>query len=543
MDVQENKDILDPTTEVELPPPVFEKKGGVLGKVISLLLGVVLGVGGTVGGVAAVAVYLPVQKVASYANINLTDYLSAEYASQTLFGMAKDLVVTVQDLMKGDTCLKDFEKITPKVDEVAKRIVDTIGKFGITVTEDKVMETPISSFGTYLQEAVYGSYLCDILGEDKVRSNSLMMTLCYGTEGVDYVKNGEKIEMLDGKTPRTLNDLIGFETDGLFDGLYLADFMTVDPENKLMTYIVYGREGVHYRYDESTKAFVMLQKRIAVDADGKIYNEYGEAIAGSISETGDTYTAADGTVYKIQVAGLPDLTTENKTTAKLYYLFDEKDEPCKYTYTSIGDLTAEDSALNKATSRLTVAELMGEKAVESNSFLKHLGDATVNTLPDKLKELTVQEIMPEQVYMTDVDGNFLDKSGNITENEDDYVVNRKWWYLLHDEAAHNEPGHDSTCEGDCIGEYQISDLGGLVSNMTANMEAATLNQLAEDGMMNLNKSTRDTEVITDIKGVRIEGISDDDYALYHDKTLGDLTAKQMLEYTSVIVAALDKLSK
>lgn len=541
MDVQENKDILDPTTEVELPPPVFEKKGGMLGKVISLLLGFVLGVGGTVGGVAAVAVYVPVQKVASFADIDLTEYLSAEYASQTLFGMAKNLVVTVQDLMKDDTCLKDFEKITPQVDQVADMIVGTIKKFGITLTKDRVMETPLSSFGTYLQEAVYGSYLCDILGEEKVRSNSLMMTLCYGTEGVDYVKNGEKIEMLDGKTPRTLNDLVDFETDGLFDGLYLADFMTVDPDNKLMTYIAYGREGVHYHYDETTGAFVMLQKRIAVDADGKIYNEYGEAITGSIA--GDTYTAEDGTVYTIQAAGLPDLTTENKTNAKLYYLFDDKGEPCKYTYTSIGDLTAEDSALNKATSRLTVAELMGEKEVESNSLLKHLGDATVNTLPDKLKELTVQEIMPEQVYMTDADGNFLDKSGNPTDNEDDYVVNRKWWYLLHDEAAHNELGHDSTCEGDCIGEYQIADLGGLVSNMTANMEAATLNQLAEDGMMNLNKSTRDTKVITDIKGVRIEGISDADYALYHEKTLGDLTAKQMLEYTSVIVAALDKLSK
>jgi hypothetical protein len=185
------------------------------------------------------------------------------------------------------------------------------------------------------------------------------------------------------------------------------------------------------------------------------------------------------------------------------------------------------------TSRLTVKEILGEDQIVNDQFLKHLGDETVDSLPVKLKELTIQQVMPEDVFVTDADGNFLDKFGNITTNEDEYVVKRMWWYLLHDEATCSADHTD--CNGDCIGQYKLSAMELLVNNMSTNMQAATLNKLSEDEMMTMDPDTLNTAVITEIAGTPIPGME----RFAGKTTLGELTATEILDYTSIYIKAVD----
>ena len=168
--------------------------------------------------------------------------------------------------------------------------------------------------------------------------------------------------------------------------------------------------------------------------------------------------------------------------------------------------------------------------------MKHLGDETVASLPDKLKELTIQQIMPEDVFVTDGSGNFLDQYGNITTNEDEYVVTKMWWYLLHDEATCSI--EHVGCDGNCIGKYKLSAMELLVDNMSTNMQAATLNKLSEDNMLDMDPTTLNTAVITSIAGTPIPGME----RFAGKATLGELTATEILDYTAIYIQAVDEFT-
>lgn len=518
--------------------PIVVKKSGALGKVISLVLGFVLGVGGTVGGVVAASYYIPAQKVAGLANIDLSDYLSEEYAEKTILGMVAGVGSAVLKISNGEGTLQDFNEISPKVDPLAQKFVDALdNNYGVKMDKDGLMTTSFSNLMTFMEDSIFDSYLCDVLEKTvKVEMNDTVLSLCYGQEDVDYIKHADgSIEMINGAEPRKFKDLQNIGGDLIY-GLYLCDVMDINYSDKIMMYLSYGKEDIHYSYDAATKTVTMLQQRLAIDDEGKLYNAYGEELAfGSVS--GTTYTTEEGDTYTLVASGLPKLTTKNDTEATQYYLTNSNGEPVKYLRTTVGDLSKTDSVIAKLTSRLSIAEILGEDAVNDDQFLKHLRDETVDSLPSKLKDLTIQQIMPEDIYQRDAAGNYIDKDGNVTTNEDEYVVTRTWWYLLHDETAHTAPGHDATCDGNCIGEYKISEMNALISNMTANMQNATLNQLSEDEMMTLEASTLNTPVTTTLLGNPIAGTE-----AYAGKKLGDLTAKEILDYTAIIVTAINKLS-
>ena len=77
------------------PQEEFEpkKKGGVLGKVIALLLGFILGIVATIGGVVGAGFYIyknvKVKTALSWipADFNYNEYITEEYADKTLEGL------------------------------------------------------------------------------------------------------------------------------------------------------------------------------------------------------------------------------------------------------------------------------------------------------------------------------------------------------------------------------------------------------------------------------------------------------------------------
>ncbi len=518
--------------------PIVVKKSGALGKVVALVLGFVLGVGGTVGGVVAASYYIPAQKVAGLANIDLSDYLSEEYAEKTVLGMVAGVGSAVAKISNGNGTLQDFNEISPKIEPIAQKFVDALSNnYGLKIDKNGLMSTPFSKLMTFMEDSVFDSYLCDVLEKTvKVEMNNTVLSLCYGQEDVDFIKNADgSVTMINGSEPRKFKDLKDIGGDLIY-GLYLSDVMDIVYSDKIMMYLAYGKEDIHYSYDATTKTVTMLQQRLAVDDKGTLYNAYGEEISSGSVE-GSTYTAENGDVYTLTSTSLPKLTTENGTEATQYYLTNTDGDPVKYLRTTVGDLSKTDSIVAKLTSRLTIVEILGEDAVNEDQFLKYLRDETVDSLPEKLKDLTIQQIMPEDIYQRDANGNYLDKNGNITTDENKYVVTRTWWYLLHSETAHAAPDHDPDCDGNCIAEYKISDMNALISNMTSNMQSATLNQLSKDQMLTLESATLETPVTTTLLGNSIPGT-----ASYAGKTLGELTAKEILDYTALIVTAINKLS-
>ncbi len=523
-----------PEFKEDAPTPIIVKKSGALGKVLSLFLGLVIGVGATVGGVAAAVYYTPAQDVANIANINLSDYLSEEYAQKTIYGMIASVGSAVISVSTGNGTLNDFNKISPKVNPIVETTVEGVReKYGININFEEMVDVPFSGLTNYIETCMYDSYLYEVIEKStNIEMNATVRSMCYGQEGVDFVINPDgTVTMIGDAEPRKIKDLEHVGSDLIYD-LYLSDVMDLDYNDKMMMYLAYGREGVHYTYNHETRTATMLQERIAVDAIGNIYNEYAEFVGGTID--GTTYTTALGKSYiLVDAPDLPPLKTEGGMATQ-YYLNNMDGTPYMYPRMTVGDLTRNEALIDNMTSRLTVIEMLGEDQVVNDQFLKHLGNETVATLPDKLKELTIQQIMPEDVYVNDGNGNFLDKNGNITTNESEYVVERTWWYLLHDEATCDAEHTD--CDKSCIGEYKLSAMELLVTNMSTNMESATLNQLAKDEMMEMDEATLNTDVTTSILGIPIDGTES-----YAGKKLGDLTATEILNYTSIIVVAIDNL--
>ena len=381
-------------------------------------------------------------------------------------------------------------------------------------------------------------YLKDALGVDATQ-HKVLISLAYGEENVDYryVGEGENktIEMIGAAKPRTIGELRNRGGD-LINDIPLSDIMTTDTDDGLVMYLLYGKENIHYSIDANDNV-TMLQKQIAIDGD-VVYNEYGEKLSGYTLDTAnETYIAPDGTQYKyLSSAGLT-LTTEDETLADVYYLTDLSGNAVYFTKTKLGDMAGSDNVISSLTKRITLKEVIDEETMNSNIFFKHVQDETIETLPEAVNSLTLQQVYEKDIYKTDADGNFLDKNGNITTNKDEYVIEHEWWYLLHDEEI-CEAEHGEGRDKQCIQDYKVTELSTLISNMRRNIEAASLRQLKDDGMIDqLDEATLNSSVRTSIKGIAIDmsGIP------AGKTTLGEFTVVEMLNYVNAIFKVIDQI--
>ncbi|MBQ8296084.1 MAG: hypothetical protein IJX87_06630 [Clostridia bacterium] len=525
------------------PAPVV-KKGGFFGKLIALLLGIVIGVVGTFGGVFLLAYSVPANKVAGLVGVDLHDYLEKEYAEQTILGMFGAVGSAVKSTANGSATLQDFDDISPKVGEAVEKLGEKMTGYGLSLDSEQLMVTPLSGMQKFFEEAIYNSYACDILGDDMLDRSPMLMAICYGEKNVDYTidDNGD-VQMVGEAMPRTIQDLRDMG-NSIFDDIALADLMEIGHDDTMMMYLAYGKEGIHYEIVDDE--VVMLRERMAI-LNGSPYNEYGEPLEGTLNGT-STYTEDGNTYYLIADATLGTVRTPDGE-ATLYYLNNTENQEFYFHQTTVGDLTHDPDIISKITKRLTVGDILGDDTALDNKFLKHVKDETIDSLPSAVDNLTLLQVFDTEVFiMDDAKENFLDKNGNPTTDKNEYTVNSEWWYLLHTEAhpdclgAHKDSnGNRVPCTIACIDDYKVTDMNKLIDNMRRNIEASSLNKLKNDGMIDaLDSSSLQQDVRYQIVGVSIEAELDAEGIPHgNGEKLGDLTVAQMLKYVNVIFAHLD----
>lgn len=273
--------------------------------------------------------------------------------------------------------------------------------------------------------------LADALGVKDDTAHKVLLSMAYGEKGVDWDFNASgKAEPINGAKLRTIGDLRdGGQT--LIDDVQLSDVLGADVEDKMIMYILYGKEDIHYSVDPATQEITMLRKRIAI-AGNLAFNEYGEPLNGTLTpiDGGYTYTesytengVSHTTVYVVGEAikngdvqaTLPVVIEkepeDEKANALLYYLNDADGGELKYQSTRLGDLAGEDNALSKLTDRLTLGEILGEDSVKDNKIFKHLQDSTVKDLPTAITNLTIGDIFHDEMYYHIADESDLAKYG------------------------------------------------------------------------------------------------------------------------------------
>ena len=373
-------------------------------------------------------------------------------------------------------------------------------------------------------------------------SHAILQSIAYG-------ENGEK---------RTIKDLREKNTE-LINDIQLSDIIPASTEDTIVMYLLYGKENVHYSVNTEGE-IIPLQKRVAI-YDGKVFNEYGELIEDatpngteSYTQGGETYDLiADASLGTVQVK-ITDGDTTTKHDATLYYV-SQNGENVYYAPTTIGDMQ-NGEMLSSLTGRIQLKDVMD---VGDHTILKHLGEETIDDLPDAINSLTLDDVfgdhfyyrtyneithqyvsyrengnhqpideegnLVEGAYLVDINNQSVDynNDGIITREEADKALTGTWKYLLMNPDTGKIDHH-----------HTVTELDSMVEYMSDNVQKATVRALKLDGIVkNLNDDTLDKEIVH---------IPNLDAEIASKATVGDLTVEQLTLYMSTTLDYISEMT-
>lgn len=420
--------------------------------------------------------------------------------------------------------------------------------------EDQACQSPILYKKTLIgdlqgnsMEIIDNVRLADALDLQPGVSHKILLSLAYGQEGVDYEIVDGKVQMKESAKERTIGQLRTKNTE-LINEIQLCDIMTENQNDKLVMFLLYGRENVHYQIKNGVVE--MQQKFVAIrEIEGaiKVYNEYGETLTaqdvennvkGYVLDTqAKTYTDGDGMTYTYEIDPT-SRTIDTEDDGKAYVCYLSKDgKAVNFAKTSLGDMAGSDNIISNLTKRIKIGEIMSEDDLAENKFLKHVKDETVETLPSALNELTIQQVYAEDIY------------------EEDGSLKGTWWYLLTIDGVEHE--------------YKITDMASLIDNMQANIHDATLQKLSDDDIIQFSGATLTADITTQIRfgsgpneyyevHVYTEDTNGDGQIDHNDEgkavsetfvnadgspktKVGQLTVEQMIYYVDGLLVVIDML--
>ena len=324
-------------------------------------------------------------------------------------------------------------------------------------------------------------------------------------------------DLIDVGDNKILEALAGSKLSELNDNLnkvaIAENLITPDTTNKVVMYLLYGKEGVHYEVDGAE--IKPLQKRVRIDG-ADVYNEYDEQISGA-TVSGNTYTDNGVTYY---------LTDASATLgAGWYYVYNDSAhlEKAMYSPTTIADLKGTSEVLNNVMNRLTLSDVLSEEELANNKVLCHLSDVTISGLSNAIHDLTIEDVFEQDMYEKNADGSFkTDTSGNR-------IMKHTWEYMLLDPTT-----------GELHHEYRLEDnMNDLMDNFQKNVQHRSLKTLIDDRIIELEKTTDSNFLTKDIPPLYANtyqiGKDENGNPIYAQK-IGELTISQMINLMNNLIS-------
>ncbi|MBE7077185.1 MAG: hypothetical protein E7377_00615 [Clostridiales bacterium] len=318
----------DPTFPPEKEEKVIvKKKGGWLGRILALVLGVVIGIGACVGGVYY-AISSPVQSVLSLANVDYEakvkdKILSEKYGDKTILEIAKATASAA-----GAKKLSGLNAIFPFIGNFIDDISgDAENSFGIKFETQTLLETPFTDLAPYLFDTVKTTPLANILdatnGDKSLEP--VLLEICYGEEGEDYTYDANgNIVLTEGITPATIETLSG-EPTAFLGKISVASVAHPSTNDPLLLSVCYGKEDVTFYIapDATGKDTVyMHQLFLTKNEDGKFVDYNGQPILADLTTLDDGFIKV--VQYRADAASEPVLDSNgNRIVKHVYYVKDD----------------------------------------------------------------------------------------------------------------------------------------------------------------------------------------------------------------------------
>lgn len=380
--------------------------GGFMARCVAVLIGFILGVVGTLGGIVGggylIASHVTIRQIAetvknsTNGEFDITDYLAEKYVDNTLVEFFKNFSEISSSVKQDGASLSTFVEISPYAATLAEKLTSYVEKFGLKIDSDELLSTPFTQYPDFLQECVKTMELAGLLGVEP--NGSILSLLCYGEEGVHFNldTNGEVV-MREGYHQLTLGDFYDNDaTTNLFYRISLRAVMSINTsasfDDPIVRALVYGTKGIDYATNTSDE-IVMLPLAYTYENDG----------SGTYVLKDDHENAIDHSLYRSASVGGHDvlaLFATAPTTAEeapKYYLLKDTADGKYYAYAtesaltagiagdfsgrvlhtglSLGDLTSGD--FGKMFEALTIADVLNVTAT-SDAMLRSLAYGSEN---------------------------------------------------------------------------------------------------------------------------------------------------------------------
>ncbi|MBQ9117856.1 MAG: hypothetical protein IJY11_01480 [Clostridia bacterium] len=284
-----------------------KKKSGFLGKFVAALIGFVIGILATVGGIAGFGYYVATSMTLKEgintigdmtgSKIDYKDFLTESFASNTILEAIGDIQDFAQDASDGSASLGSLETFTPIRDKL-EPVIDKAISYGLPMTMDELMAKPFSQLDAYILESIDNMEIGKAAGQYAGEISEMLKLISYGEldhefieKDVDY--DGEMdVVMLGNNTPTKLSDLMTndkFTT--ILSHISLAGFLkstgNSHNDDELFRAFLYGEENVDYVLVDngSTESVQMLPRLYTFDSNNNTFLE---------EESEETYTYMSG---------------------------------------------------------------------------------------------------------------------------------------------------------------------------------------------------------------------------------------------------------
>ncbi len=385
--------------------------------------------------------------------------------------------------------------------------------------------------------------------QDKTKFDSLQIGKLFDVTGTSPA-------ILKAISTWTIGDM---QNQTKFDELYIKDLMSIDTTSASTPAIL--------------KAIANWQLK-----DMKDQTKFDELYLKDLM-TIDTTSASTPAILKAianwQLKDMKDQAKFDNLYIKDLIAIDEATAPT--ILLAIKDWQLKDMRDQTKFDSLTLVQVLGEDAVNKSNYFRTIGNTPISGLSDAIDGLSINDMFEDTIYRTTkigdvtyfaysqldanghpelVDGKHVllplyEKDGKYYKDEACTIESKRefngvWHYLLQDPA-----------NPDVVQEYTFEDLDSMISNMTSNIQHATLNDLVADDIVDLGSSSIaendiKTEITIEFYGMTRtipigEGETPGQGKIYKyengvaKQKMGELTINEMIEYLSDIFAAISEL--
>ena len=357
-----------------------------------VLLGIFLGIGCVVGGVAAAGFIINGEQIEKWTG---QDIFTDDYQGKSVI----DLIMTLSSNQEDLTTLGGLAKITPIVDQMVDSVNEMLEQnIGFSYSKEELYQVKFQDIGDYLLNTLKdGATVARMIGAGPDSSNIMKLFLFPKDDGGNY----------DFDHPYTLSDFMsaGF-FDGIIDRMVISDIIeNIDESNALLNAIknwgladfqnqdkIYGLTISQLMGDispDNSLLYALRNWSINDLKDGdKVYSLTIEELMGDIDPNNDLLNA-------IKTWTINDLKDGDKVyTLTISQLMGDID-PDNNLLNAIKNWTINDLKDGDKIYTLTITELMGD-IDPSNTLLYAIRNWTIDDLKDEDKiydELTIKDLV------------------------------------------------------------------------------------------------------------------------------------------------------